>query len=255
MVTRDIRHISLVTPSNVELAKESAARKLTAIDAGALQGDLASRLITVELERIPDSERKFDHHLACRFEALRPRLLGTLLDLAANVLRVLPEIDLPELPRMADWAHILAAVDAVLHTKGLHRYESLADRIAGDPVEDTPVAKAVSDLAGQGHWSGTAHDLLDRISPDDPPKGWPQTPRALSGQLRRYAPALRTSGITIEFMIVGRGNHKERRISVGTVAGTVGTVGVSGSALPFPQNMASELDFNQGGNGGNGGNG
>jgi hypothetical protein len=32
-----------------------------------------------------------------------------------------------------------------------------------------------------------------------PPAGWPRAPNALSGTLRRLAPALRKVGITVEF--------------------------------------------------------
>jgi hypothetical protein len=66
-------------------------------------------------------------------------------------------------------------------------------------LESDPVAEAVIALVGRGGgWQGTASELLDRITPERRPRGWPQTPRGLSGALARLAPALRAHGIIFE---------------------------------------------------------
>ena len=187
---------------------------VTAIDAGALRGDLASRIVAVELERL--DERRLDDDLTRQFTALHPQLLGAVLSLAADVLRILPTIQMTQLQRMADWTRILAATDQILGTNGLARYESLAGRLAGDLIEENPVATAIRQLAHTlGHWTGTARDLLDQISPDEPPKHWPANPRALSAALKRHAPALRSAGIALDFQ---RG-MTQRLISISTQSG------------------------------------
>jgi hypothetical protein len=49
-------------------------------------------------------------------------------------------------------------------------------------------------------WTGTASELLTRITPDPRPPGGPRTPQAISGALKRLAPALRASGgLVVEF--------------------------------------------------------
>jgi len=116
------------------------------------------------------------------------------------VLAVLPDVNLARLPRMADFGRILGAVDLLLETQGVKEYDQLAERLALEVIEGDHVADAVRHfLDGRNEWTGTATALLSAITPDRAPKGWPSTPRALAGALRRVAPALRSVGVAIEF--------------------------------------------------------
>lgn len=54
---------------------------LTAIDPGALRGDLADRLLLLDLDRIPPERRRLDADLDAAFTRAHPRLLGALCDL------------------------------------------------------------------------------------------------------------------------------------------------------------------------------
>lgn len=178
---------------------------LTAIDPGALRGDLADRLLTVDLERIPPHRRRLDHELERRYLQQRPTILGGLFDLACQVLAVLPTIDLDQYPRMADFAEVVAAVDQVLGTEALATYVGQSHRLAEDVVEADRVAAAVRALVERtGGFEGTAAELLERITPDDRderrdlPRDWPTTPQHLGQQLKRAAPALRAVGIAVD---------------------------------------------------------
>ena len=103
---------------------------LTSIDAGRLAGDLAERLLTVELARIPPSSRRPDADIAAAYESAKPAILGALLDVTVRVLAELPNVRLDELPRMADFARILGALDRALR---LGQPRRLPDgRCAGD---------------------------------------------------------------------------------------------------------------------------
>lgn len=174
---------------------------LTAIDAGSLRGDLADRLVTVELERIEPKARKSEEDLLAAYEAAHGRILGALLDLLAKVLAVLPTIKLDRLPRMADFAKVLAAVDQVTGWSSLATYLAMGAHLAEEVVEGDPLAVAVRALAErEGTWSGTAGELLEKLGrPERPPRGWPTTPRAMGGALRRAAPTLRTVGVSVEY--------------------------------------------------------
>jgi hypothetical protein len=86
---------------------------MSSIDPGPLRGDLADRLLRVELDPIDDHRRLLETQLLESFERQKPQLLGALLDEVADVLRRLPEVRLDSLPRMADFAKILATVDGV----------------------------------------------------------------------------------------------------------------------------------------------
>ena len=102
---------------------------------------------------------------------------------------------------MADFARVLAALDHVTGTATLAAYGQ-ASRDITDAVLDAD-ALACALLAHLGHhdrgWTGTAAQLLDLLTPDPAPRGFPRSPRALSGQIRRLAPSLRAAGIDVEF--------------------------------------------------------
>lgn len=190
----------LYTDDEVSVLAYRRAVILTSIDAGALRGDLADRLVRVELGRIDPARRRTDADLAARYEAARPRLLGALLDLLAAALAELPHVQLDTLPRMADFARVVAAVDAVTGMDGLRRYLALGAELAEDVIDADPVADAVRNFTrDQKVWTGTTKDLLKEISPDPVPKGWPRNAHALSGALRRDAPALRAVGVTVTY--------------------------------------------------------
>jgi hypothetical protein len=87
-----------------------------AIDVGALAPDLADRTVAITLDLIPDEDRADEETFWSRWQDAHPRLLGAVLTLAARVIARLPDVRLPRKPRMADFARILAAVDAELGT-------------------------------------------------------------------------------------------------------------------------------------------
>jgi hypothetical protein len=192
---------ALHTDDDINIITFRRCIALTAIDAGRLAGDLAERLLTIELDVIPPERRRPDAEIAALYDTARPSLLGALLDLAAEVLAALPDVRLAELPRMADFARILGALDKVRGWSSLADYTAAAAAASQAVLDGDPVADAVLALiARQPVWSGTAGELLARLSPEHRPQGWPRTPQAISGALKRMAPALRASGgLTVEF--------------------------------------------------------
>lgn len=116
---------------------------LNGIDAGTLRGDLGDRLVPIELRRIPDDQRRVDRELQEDWKRLHPGLLGALLDLLADVLAELPGMQLDSMPRMADFARVLAAVDAVRGTSSLAIYLESRNAVSQEVVEGDPVAAAV----------------------------------------------------------------------------------------------------------------
>jgi hypothetical protein len=189
----------LYTDTDVNVLRFRRCVVMTSIDAGALRGDLAERLVPLELERINPTHRRTEAEILQRFETEHPRILGELFDLLAAVLEVLPEIHLDELPRMADFARVLAAVDRVKGWNALDRYLGIGTQLAEDVIDADPVARAVIALLDEnGRWEGSASELLQRITPENPPKGWPAQPNVLTGALKRAATALREVGIHAE---------------------------------------------------------
>jgi len=177
---------------------------LNGIDLGGVRDDLAERLLTVELHRI--TERRYDADLTAAWEDAHPRILGALVDLAAQVLKALPDVVLPDPPRMADFARILAAADQITGSTGLATYGRLASDLAADAVTSDPVLRRITERVTAA-WEGKAGELLDLLGDADPEhrREWPQSGRAMTSLLRRRAPSLRRLGWTVDDL--GRSSH------------------------------------------------
>lgn len=187
---------SLYSNDDIHVLTYQRAMLLTSIDPGALQGDLGERLIPVELRAIAPKRRRKESELRAQAERIAPRVFGALLDLAAYVLANPVELD--EVPRMADAAHVMAALDAKRGTDTLDAYKRSAEIVINTVLESDPLAAAVVRLMqGRDQWRGTATSLLadltavavsdsfGRIS------NWPANAKLLSERLARMAPALR----------------------------------------------------------------
>ena len=191
----------LYTDSDLAVLSFRRCIMLTSIDAGALRGDLGDRLLLADLERIPESQRRTEAELHAAFGQAGPRLLGALLSAVSQTLAELPAVKLATMPRMADFARVLAAVDVACPEltggRAFNLFAGQRNRIAGEVVEADPVAAAVVKvMETRDSWVGTAAELLAALpSGQHPPRGWPATARALAGRLKRVAPALRHVGI------------------------------------------------------------
>jgi len=156
------------------------------------------------------------------FEAERPRIIGALLDAVVEGLRRLPATRLPKLPRMADFALWATACETALWAPGAFwsAYSGNRDEAVDAVIEADPVAEAVrAMIAAQTEWTGTASDLLDALGEMAgervvKSKTWPDSPRALSGRLRRAATFLRKTGVEIGFEREGRARTRMIRIAV-----------------------------------------
>lgn len=193
---------------------------LTSIDAGALRGDLGERLVLVDLEPIHETNRKTDKELNRMYDAAQPAILGALLDLLVQVMSKLETVKVPRLPRMADFAKVLAAMDEATGMGSLAIYETQGNRIAGEVIESDPYGSAiVRFMSTRKDWSGTAQELLEAIMPAEGGREWRINGRKLSAQLKRLAPALLVEGVQV---IPPRPTDRPR---VYVLVSTVGTVG------------------------------
>ena len=192
---------ALYTNDDVNVLQIQRVIGMTTIDAGAMRGDLAERLLLVELDPIPPFKRRTDEEIKAEFDKAAPVILGVILDLTAKVLATLPTVKVAELPRLADFAKILAAIDIVQGWSTLPDFMALAREITEAVIEADPFADAVRALIHEKqNWAGTAARLLELLPPrEGAVKSWPRTPRGVSGHLRRVAPALRKHGVAIEF--------------------------------------------------------
>ena len=193
---------ALYTDDDVVVLEFRRVLAMTTIDAGALAGDLAERLITIELNLIPDSSRREEGEMDAAYLEAHASILASLFDLLAKVLKVLPDVQLTERPRMADFARILAAVDQVQGWHTMDSYKASARDAVADVLDGEPFAQAIVELVDKAAAVGvemTTQQILNSVTtPDKLPKKWPKDSTRAGGQLKRLAPALRTIGIEVD---------------------------------------------------------
>jgi hypothetical protein len=150
------------------------------------RADLLDRSVILALE--PLVSRKTERELQADFERQRPGIFGALLDLLVTGVRQLPETQLQNPPRMADFATWAVA-------SGLEGFEAAyaANRQAAVDVilAHDVLTQAIQALV-RHQWQGTCSELLDALGPVGV-----KNPKALSDELRRLAPMLRSVGIEV----------------------------------------------------------
>ena len=117
-----------------------------------------------------------EEDVVTKWREKHPVVLGGLLDTAVEVLAVLPKVQRKGLPRMADFARLLIAVDKVLGTTAFDRFVDQAGRTAEQVADSDNVLVAIRTRIIEP-WTGTASDLLNLLTPDKPPKDWPPVHR------------------------------------------------------------------------------
>src|SRR6516165_1614892 len=140
-----------------------------------------------------------------------------------NGVRMPPHVRLRRLPRMADFALWATACESAFRPAGT--LETAYDDNRRDAIENIvdadPVAAHVRALmADRAQWTGSASDLLQvGINVGGSAmaawirSGWPRSPRALAGRLRRAQTPLRALGIEIVFGREGRSGTRTIRIT------------------------------------------
>jgi hypothetical protein len=180
---------------------------LTSIEEVATRSDLLDRCLIVWLPAIPEDRRQPEAELFEAFQNLRPQIIGALLDAVAVALHRLPSINLPGLPRMADFARWAASAESAFGWPSgtfMDAYKGNRESANEVAIEASVVARPLLDLLeAQGDWIGSSAELLKVLEERQgdqarKPAGWPKNPRSLSGHLKRLAPNLRAAGWTLD---------------------------------------------------------
>lgn len=188
--------------------------------------DLLERTAPIELKAIAPEDRLPEGQIWANWEKARPVILGGLLNAVSTAIRNLDAIDLPGLPRLADWARWGEAAGPALG------WEPGSFVTAIDAGQDEQVELSIDDvieirglieyMADTPEVRLTATELLEVIHQflDIDPAGRQDLLRRgadLSRELKVFAPALRKHGIECEFGREG-GGTRDRYILVRKVS-------------------------------------
>lgn len=181
---------------------------LNGIDDLASRHDLLDRALVVNLQAISEDKRIDEALFWGDFEALRPRILGALLDAIAVGLKNINQVHLDKLPRMADFAKWVTACEPALPWAAgefMKAYAGNREDAIELALEADPVAVAIRELlTDREDWEGTAAELLGALAPHvsdaiQRSKAWPKSAKGISNRIRRAATFLRQTGIEAEF--------------------------------------------------------
>ncbi len=185
------------------------------------RSDLRSRIAEIRLKSIKEEDRTPEKEIYRRFEIVRPRILGCLLD--ATVQGLANEAKLSGYPRMADFAEWISRCEPALGLEPgtlvniyTRRMKELQDNLLEtDEVgiallnylnshSSNDKAKAAREKGyPKAIYAGTATELLNKINyfvgGGQHGKDWPRTAKHLSTRLRRLTKPLEDRGFEIAF--------------------------------------------------------
>jgi len=196
------------------------------IDDVATRPDLADRCLIVTLPAIPKARRRREGDILAAFGDAAPRIYGAVLSARSGAMACEADVQLAELPRMADFAVFATAAERALGwgpgdfmaAYASNQRDTTAVALDADLVAQT----VVRFMRDHGEWSGPAKDLLEELrglvsTAERESKAWPGAPHVLSARLRRAAPVLRELGVEVDpDATEGRGSSKRRLVVLKT---------------------------------------
>jgi hypothetical protein len=171
------------------------------------RGDVLDRSLVVELERIPDDERKTEEEMWVRFAVEHPKLLGAILDVISRAIALKPSIKLSRRPRLADWGEYAAAVYEVMGWGAetfLKDWDEVVKVQNQATLDGSPVAQAIikfmEDKDEYTSTSSELHKKLEGVSESlgvsvVRDKAWPKSARWLWQRIKEVLPLLVAAGI------------------------------------------------------------
>jgi len=180
---------------------------LNGINAPTDRGDVLDRSLVVELDRIPDGERRTEEEMWTAFEREHPRLLGAAFDALSCAIARKPSLRLSRRPRLADWGEYAAAVYEVMGW-GAEKFLSDWDEVVKvqnrSALDGSPTAQAIIRfMEDRDTYEGTStelHKKLEVVAEDisvsiTRDKAWPKSARWLWRRIQEVVPLLVVDGI------------------------------------------------------------
>lgn len=140
---------------------------LNGIDDLTARPDLADRAIVITLQPIPDCDRLEERELWERFDRIKGKVFGVLLDGLCSALRNIDSVDLPYKPRMVNAARWATAAEEGLGLQSGSFMKSYADNqqdMVSISLEASPFIAALLDMVKQKRqWEGKPTELLSLL--------------------------------------------------------------------------------------------
>lgn len=173
---------------------------LTGIGDIVTTNDLIDRSVHFELEPIANSNRRTEAAHQAEVDKQLPVILGALLDGLVGAMQAYDTVDLPGIPRLADFAVWSTAAESSFGwEKGSFMTSFNSNQTeAFTALLESKVGQAVTKLVDKvGVWKSSPTDLYHELSKDlerSAGDEWPSTVAAFGSELSRLSPVLRMAG-------------------------------------------------------------
>lgn len=160
--------------------------------------DLLDRTMLLNCERITSEQRKREADLLKDFDEVMPEILGGMFDILSKAMAIHPQVDLDELPRMADfatWGYAIAeALGTGRGTQFIADYQSNIKRQNAEVLQHSSLCLAVTQfMRDKKEWEGTVKgaylELHSIAEPSKADSTFPNDPK----NLRRYLERIQTT--------------------------------------------------------------
>ena len=182
------------------------------INVVATRSDLLDRMLSLRLDLIDKRKRRKLKEIRNEFQHILPYLLGFIFDKLVDVLNRMGEVNLQELPRMADFAEMCELISRCLGYPPMKFTEAYNRNIGfsnEEAINSNLVASVIVNMMKtQAAWAGKIGMLrtklnevvsqkidLQEIVRD---KEWPKTDHALRDRLNEVIPNLLEMGIVVD---------------------------------------------------------
>jgi putative DNA primase/helicase len=190
---------------------------MNGINRPASRADFLDRCLSIELERIPKSQRMPEHELWKVLDEHHGEWLGAIFTLLSKPLAIKPTLKLEERARLADWEEYVIAITkaAGASEETYFKDRTIIDERQHQAVFDSSsvLQAVISFMENRTRWEGTATQLLGLLSPISIAlpltgnKDWPKTLNMLGQQFPHLAPTLAGLGITLTYGNESRTKH------------------------------------------------
>ena len=182
---------------------------LNGINAPTDRSDVLDRSLVVELERIPDAERRTEEEMWAAFDREHPALLGAAFDVLSRAMAHKSSLRLSRRPRLAGWGEYAVSVYEVMGWSAetfLSDWDEVVKVQNRSALDGSPVAQAVIRfMEGRDAYDGTSSELhkkLEAVAEDigvsvTRDKAWPKSARWLWRRIQEVVPLLVASGIEV----------------------------------------------------------
>jgi len=181
---------------------------INGINIPATRPDILDRCLLIKMTRMSQTiENKKDEILNKEFNEALPSIVGGILTTISKAKAVKKEINLHQLPRMADFTEWGYAIAQVIGGRGQNFLDAYYDNIRFQNTEvliSNPFATVLMNfMEDQNDWKGTPSALLTELEGraderEKKLKSWPKAPNTLTRRLNELETNLEEAGIYFE---------------------------------------------------------